>query len=146
LRNDAIVEPLHGPAPGSAAVRAATSAPCYNFTGLGGLIPDPTGGSGVDGPARTIRSGQCVRRRRRRSCLSVENARNGNEKGDEKGEGAHEAMISEVDLSTSVGEQLGYREGFQRTPTYHAIVILSFRGEHLCVLVPTRSRHARSSR
>src|SRR2546425_392427 len=46
LRNDAIVEPLHGPATRGATVRAATSAPCYNFTGLGSLIPDPTGGSG----------------------------------------------------------------------------------------------------
>src|SRR2546426_160144 len=70
LRNDAIVEPLHGPATRGATVRAATSAPCYNFTGLGSLIPDPTGGSGVDGPARTIRSGQRVRRRRRRPWLS----------------------------------------------------------------------------
>src|SRR6266852_5524076 len=68
LGNDAVVEPLHGPATGSATVRATTSAPCYNFTGLGGLIPDPTAGSGVDRPAWTIRSGQRVRRRRGRPC------------------------------------------------------------------------------
>src|SRR6266568_2317060 len=48
LREYAVVEPLHGPAAGGAAVWATASAPCYNVPRCVPGVPHPAAGAGVD--------------------------------------------------------------------------------------------------
>src|SRR6266568_4906793 len=48
LREYAVVEPLHGPAAGGAAVWATVSAPCYNVPRCVPGVPHPAAGAGVD--------------------------------------------------------------------------------------------------
>src|SRR5947209_4726436 len=48
LREYAVVEPLHGPAAGGAAVWATAAAPCYNVPRCVPGVPHPAAGAGVD--------------------------------------------------------------------------------------------------